>query len=468
MRSANRAGGPRQGCGVSPPAWVDDSTSAMFTDLYQLTMMQSYVREGLQGVGVFDLFVRRLPPRRNFLIAAGLGDVLSYLETFRFPKSGLDYLSTLEMFSGDFLNYLEGFRFTGDVYALPEGTVCFAQEPILEIVAPLPQGQLIETFVLNQIHHQTMVASKGARVVRAAEGRPVVDFGMRRMHGTDAAMKGARALYLAGADATSNVLAGHVYGIPVSGTMAHSYIEAHDEESEAFRQFNSLYPGTVLLVDTYDTVEGVRRVARLAREASVNFKVSAIRLDSGDLAHLAHEARKILDESGLSQVEIFASGSLDEETISSLVAAGAPIDGFGVGTRMGVSADAPYIDSAYKLVEYGGRGRLKRSPDKKTWPGRKQVFRVFDNEEPVRDVIGLSDERSGGRPLLEKVMEGGRRIPGADNSLDAARNRCAAQISRLPQALRNLEPAVSPYPVTISAALEESRLKLTRKILDSK
>ena len=225
MRSANRAGGPRQGCGVSPPAWVDDSTSAMFTDLYQLTMMQSYVREGLQGVGVFDLFARRLPPRRNFLVAAGLGDVLSYLETFRFPKSGLDYLSTLEMFSGDFLNYLEGFRFTGDVYALPEGTVCFAQEPILEIVAPLPQGQLIETFVLNQIHHQTMVASKGARVVRAAEGRPVVDFGMRRMHGTDAAMKGARALYLAGADATSNVLAGHVYGIPVSGTMAHSYID---------------------------------------------------------------------------------------------------------------------------------------------------------------------------------------------------------------------------------------------------
>ncbi len=393
--------------------WIDDGNAALLTDLYQLTMLQAYWRDGQTDEAVFDLFVRRLPEHRDFLLACGLDDVLRYLESFRFSPAALAYLDSLDCFAGEFLEFLAKLRFEGDVHAVPEGTTIFADEPIIEVVAPLPQAQLVETFLLNQVSFQTMVASKAARVVAAAEGRPVVEFGLRRLHGTDAGMKAARAAYIAGVGATSNVLAGMVYGIPVAGTMAHSYIATHDSELDAFRAFATQYPDSILLVDTYDTIEGVRNVIRLAKDADTDFRVRAVRLDSGDLATLAAATRELLDDAGLDHVEIFASGNLDEYRIAELVRGGAPIDGFGVGTRMGVSADHPSLDTAYKLVEYAGRSRMKFSTDKSNLPGRKQVYRTESH-----DVIALHDESVDGRPLLEKVMAGGKRLPPGTRTLE--------------------------------------------------
>ncbi|HEX2163903.1 MAG TPA: nicotinate phosphoribosyltransferase, partial [Thermoanaerobaculia bacterium] len=338
-------------------------------------MAQAYWRGGMDGEAVFSLFFRRLPPRRNYVLACGLGDALRYLERLTFAPHR-ERLAALGLFAPGFLDWLAEVRFAGDVWAVPEGTPVFADEPLVELAAPIAVGQLAETFLLNQLHFQSVVASKAARVVTAADGRPVVDFGLRRMHGTDAGMKAARAFHVAGVAGTSNVLAGAVYGMPVSGTMAHSWVQAHDDELAAFRAFAALYPETVLLVDTYDTLAGVEKVAVLARELGDGFRVRAVRLDSGDLAELAKRSREILDAAGLERVEIFASGGLDEDSVAALVAAGAPIDGFGVGTRMGVSQDAPTLDAVYKLTSYAGRGRMKVSPGKETLPGRKQVFRV--------------------------------------------------------------------------------------------
>ncbi|MGH7960346.1 MAG: nicotinate phosphoribosyltransferase, partial [Candidatus Binatia bacterium] len=324
--------------------WVSDDNVALFTDLYELRMLQAYVEEGMHDEAVFSLFVRRLPQGRNYVLACGLDTVLHYLETLMFTTESLDYLASLGQFSDRFLRWLADCRFTGEVYAMPEGTPVFANEPIMEIVAPLPQAQLVETFVMNQIHLATLLASKAARVVTAAQGRTVVDFGSRRMHGTDAAIKAARAFYIAGVTATSNVLAGKTYEVPVAGTMAHSFIQVYEDEAAAFRAFTRLYPDTVLLVDTYDTLAGVQKVIALAQALGDAFKVRAVRLDSGDLADLAFKARAMLDGAGLQRVEIFASGSLDEKVIARLVAKGAPMNGFGVGTAMGVSADAPDLD----------------------------------------------------------------------------------------------------------------------------
>ncbi|RMF60033.1 MAG: nicotinate phosphoribosyltransferase [Bacteroidetes bacterium] len=443
--------------------WVDDAGAALFTDLYQLTMLQAYFREGLDEEAVFDLFVRRLR-HRNVLLACGLDTVLHYLETLRFTPEALDYLASLGLFGDDFLAYLADFRFTGDVYAVPEGTPVFADEPLLEVVAPIGQAQLIETFLLNQITFQTGVASKALRVVRAAAGRTVVDFGMRRMHGADAALKAARAYHIAGVQATSNVLAGHAYGLRVTGTMAHSYIEAHESEDDAFRAFSGLYPGTTLLVDTYDTLEGVRRVVRLAREQGEAFRVKAIRLDSGDLAALSRAARRLLDEAGLHHVQIFASGSLDEYAIEDLVAAGAPIDGFGVGTRMGTMADQPYLDSAYKLAAYAGKPRMKLSTDKANLPGRKQVYRLFDGDTAVRDVIATAEEAHEGTPLLVCVMRGGRRTEAGRRTLDEARRHAERELARLPARLLSLDEAAPPYPVECSPALRERAATVRRRL----
>jgi nicotinate phosphoribosyltransferase len=425
---------------------------ALLTDLYQLTMAQAYWRESLLEPAVFSLSVRRLPPRRNFLMACGLDDALRFLETLRFDDEALGFLDGLGGFRSDFLDWLGALRFTGDVRAVPEGTPVFADEPILEVRAPLPEAQVVETFLMNQLHLQTVLASKGARVVVAAGGRRVVDFGLRRMHGTDAGLKSARAFHIAGVAATSNVMAGQVYGIPVAGTMAHSYIQAHDSEDAAFRAFADLYPETVLLVDTYDTLAGVRRVVALADELGDAFRVRAIRLDSGDLARLATAARRILDAAGLERVEIFATGGLDEDRIAGLVAAGAPIDGFGVGTRMGVSADAPSLDMVYKLTEYAGSGRVKLSSGKAILPGPKQVFRVEEDGVAVHDVIARADETGPGRPLLRPVMRGGRRVEGGA-PLDDARRHAALELGRLPARIQSLEPADPPYPVRVSDAL---------------
>jgi nicotinate phosphoribosyltransferase len=323
-------------------------------------------------------------------------------------------------------------RFTGDVWAVPEGTPVFANEPLVEVEAPIAEAQLVEAFVMNQIHLQTVLASKAARVVEAAQGRQVVDFGLRRMHGIDAGLKAARAFHIAGVDTTSNVAAGQAYGLRLAGTLAHSYIQAHDDEYEAFRAFARLYPDTVLLVDTYDTLDGVRKVIDLARELGPAFRVSAMRLDSGDLGDLAIETRRMLDEAGLHHVGIFASGGLNEDEIARLAAMGARIDGFGVGTDMGVSRDAPALDIAYKLVEYAGQSRLKLSTGKVLLPGRKQIFRVDRDGVADHDVLGRRDEDLVGRPLLQQVMAGGRRTAAGRVSLDEARVYAKRELKRLP------------------------------------
>ena len=436
---------------------------ALFTDLYQLTMLQAYFEERMTERAVFSLFVRRLPPNRNFLIACGLDTVLKYLDSLRFTQQDLGYLGTLKMFSERFLEWLADFRFTGDVHAVLEGTPVFANEPILEVEAPLPEAQLIETHVMNQVQIQTMLASKAHRVVTAGQGRSVIDFGARRMHGTDAALNAARAFWIAGVNATSNVLAGKHFGIPVAGTMAHSYIQAHGDESAAFRAFAKLYPDTVLLVDTYDTLAGVEKVIDLAKELGEDFKVRAVRLDSGDLLDLSLRVRDALDQASLSRVQIFASSSLDEYEIDKLISAGAPIDGFGVGTAMGVSVDAPYLDIVYKLTSYAGEGRVKLAASKPVLPGRKQVFRQSDGDFDTGDTIGRADEDLPGRPLLDPVMRDGKRL--IPPTADLAETRCyaAQQIARLPETVRALPEADPPYPVEISPKLSAYHQEVVRQ-----
>jgi len=429
-------------------------------DLYELTMLQAFFAEGMRDTAVFDLFVRRLPPTRNFLVACGLDAALERLERLAFAETAIADLDGLKLFSAPFLEWLARFRFTGDVDAMPEGRIAFAGEPLLQVVAPIGEAQLAETFLLNRIQLETMAASKAARVVSAAGGRPVVDFGLRRMHGADAALHATRAFWIAGVAATSNVAAAARWGIPASGTMAHSYVQAHDDELVAFRAFTREFPEATLLVDTYDTLEGVRNVARLARELGPAFRVRAIRLDSGDLAALARAARALLDEAGLNDVRIVASSSLDEWAVADLVTAGAPIDGFGVGTRMGVSADAPSLDVVYKLAAYGGRGRVKLSPGKATWPDRKQVFRLETGGVPERDVVARWDEALPGRPLLVPVMRGGERLPAGRATIADARERAREEVAALPARLRALATADPPYRVEPSAALEAERARL--------
>lgn len=464
--SARRPGGatPGRRSRAGAPVWVSDGNVALLTDFYELTMARAYREEDLGEEAVFSLFVRRLPPRRNYLLACGLEDALRYLETLRFGPGALEYLRSFREFPKDFLHWLARFRFRGDVYAVPEGTPIFGNEPILEVVAPLAHGQLVETFLLNQVHLQTVLASKASRVVRAAAGRPVVDFGLRRIHGADAGVKAARAFAIAGVVATSNVLAGQLYGIPVTGTMAHSYVQAHDTEEQAFREFARIYPETVLLVDTYDTPRGVEKVARLARDLGRAFRVRGIRLDSGDLAALAARARRVLDHAGLTHVEIFASGGLDEREIARLVAAGAPISGFGVGTAMGVSRDAPALDIAYKLTSYAGRGRVKLSKGKRLLPGRKQIFRVEEEGRAVRDVIAGHTEAVAGRALLEKVMEKGVRLPAGHRDWRDARERSAREMAGLPERVLRIERPDPPYPVEMSEGLRRYSEGIARAV----
>jgi nicotinate phosphoribosyltransferase len=443
-------------------------TSALYTDLYQLTMLQAYWKEDMDAPAVFDLFVRRLRDR-NYLLACGLEQALEFLETLSFSEEAIEYLAEQEQFEDAFLDWLADFNFTGDVYAVPEGTPVFPEEPIVEVVAPIGEAQLVETFLLNQITFQTTIASKASRVVEATgigdADRLVADFGMRRTQGTDAAMKGARAMFIAGVDATSNVAAGQAYDLPITGTMAHSYIEAHDSEMEAFRAFSDLYPETILLVDTYDTLDGVRKVIDLMAETN-DVQIRGIRLDSGDLAELAHESRRLLDEAGLQDVMIFASGGLDEYTIADLLDRGAPIDGFGVGTKMGTSADQPALDSAYKLSGYAGEPRMKLSAEKSNLPGRKQVVRQYEEGLAVRDVIATEEEQISGAPLLERVMADGERTEsGTARPLTAIREHASARLSELPERLRALNPDVPDHEVVLSDGLEE-RLHETRAALE--
>ncbi len=444
--------------------WVDDSNAALLTDFYELTMLQAYFDSKMDGIATFDLFIRHLPPERNYFVACGLEHVLHYLETLAFSSSAIEYLQSLNRFSQPFLERLRSLRFTGSVLAVPEGTVVFPQEPILQVRAPLPEAQLVETFLMNQIQLGTLGASKAARVVHAARGRPVIDFGLRRLHGADAGLKEPRAFYIAGVQATSSVLAGQMYGIPVAGTIAHSYIQSFEDEKEAFRRFLHSFPEAILLVDTYDTVGGVRRVIELSRELGSDFRVHGIRLDSGDLADLARRSRALLDANHLKGVKIFASSSVDEFAIEDLLSAGAPIDGFGVGAHMGVSADAPFLDTAYKLAEYAGEPRMKMSVGKSSFPGRKQVFRQRAGDRALCDVIALDNEKIDGQALLRPVMLNGRRMSPSEG-LDICRERCRTDLASLSPELLDLRRSAASYPVHISPELTKLRTSLQQKLI---
>jgi nicotinate phosphoribosyltransferase len=437
------------------------SRRALFTDLYELTMARAYYTERMEQEAVFELAFRKLPKNRNFIVASGFEDVADFLASFHFDDDELDYLGSRNEFDGQFLKFLSSLRFTGDVYAVPEGTPVFPNEPLLQVAAPIIEAQLVETFVLNQVHFQSIALTKAVRVVDAAEGRAVIDFGSRRSHGTEAALRVARAVYLAGGSGTSNVLAGKMYDIPVFGTMAHSYIQAHDLESAAFESFAALYPETTLLVDTYDTLEGVRKVIELSQKSQERFRIRAIRLDSGDLGALAFDTRKMLDDAGLQNVEIFVSSGLDEYGVQKLVRSNAPINAFGVGTKLAVISDAPDLDMAYKLVEYGGKGRLKLSTNKLLYPGRKQVFRQSQNGRMITDVIGRFDESLPGDRLLKPILVRGQTV--ARFRLPESRKYLQSEMQRLPDHLRGLE-SVPPYPVSFSEQLRADLSAIQQKL----
>jgi nicotinate phosphoribosyltransferase len=437
---------------------MNPCSSALLTDHYQLMMVQSYLEQGMEETAVFELFVRKLPPCRNFMLAAGLEQVLDFLEDLSFSSEELAWLAA--RFRPYLVDYLEQFRFTGDVHAMPEGTLFFQDEPILRITAPLPQAQLVESRVMNLLHFETMIASKAARCVLAAPDKLLVDFGMRRAHGAEAALLAARASYLAGFSGTATVMAGAMYGIPLFGTSAHSYIQAHADEATALEHFARAYPdNAILLIDTYDTEAAAAKVVSLAHKLSAEgIRIKGVRLDSGDLAMHAWRVRRILDQGGLENVGVYASGNLDEYHLQALVSPArlraAPIDGFGVGTALDVSSDAPSLDCAYKLQEYAGRARRKRSEGKATWPGRKQVYRNYDvsNNFMAGDIVALEGEDPHGRePLIVPVMRSGKRI-NRSVMLDEMRKRTLASYARLPQSLAAIDTS-SVYPVEISTTL---------------
>ncbi|RDU99154.1 nicotinate phosphoribosyltransferase [Trinickia dinghuensis] len=435
--------------------------SALLTDLYELTMLQAYFDAGVNETASFELFVRALPMQRNFLMAGGLEQVLDYLEHLRFGPDELSALAKTRRFPAPFLRSLEHLRFTGEVDAMREGTVFFPDEPVLRITAPMREAQLVESRVMNLVHFETVVASKAARCVLAAPDKLLVDFGLRRAHGAEAAVLSARASYLAGFGGTATLAAGLAFDIPVYGTMAHSYVQAYADEAVAFEDFARSQPtNATLLIDTYDTEEAARKVVALAPLLlNDGIAIRGVRIDSGDLGEHARRVRRILDEGGLSGVTIFASGNLDEHRLHQLMSEQAPIDGFGVGTRMNTSADAPYLDCAYKLVEYGGEPRRKRSEGKSTWPARKAVYRLTGpNGVMAGDLITLANERRDGEPLLEPVMRGGKRCA-QPVTLHSARAHAWRQLRALPNAQRTLD-VDEPYPVAVSDGLRELARRL--------
>ncbi len=432
-------------------------TSPLSTDLYELNMVQAYLDRAENKEAVFEFFVRRLPARRGFLLAAGLDDALDYLETLQFSKAEIDWLKSTGRFRANLIDYLASFRFTGDVHAIPEGTVCFPNEPLIRITAPLPQAQLVESRLINILHYQTLIASKAARMVLAAPGKALSDFGLRTAHGAEAGLFSARASYIAGFAGAANVLAGERYGIPIVGTMAHSYIQTHDDEMAAFEDFARARPdGVVLLIDTYDTEDGARKVVRLAPKLKADgIAIRGVRIDSGDLIAQSKTVRRILDDGGCKDVIILVSGGINEDVLAEMARQAAPIDGFGIGVNLDASIDAPSLDCAYKLQEYAGTPRRKLSEGKVTWPGRKQVWRAYDAQGRMRgDMLSLESDRQAGETLIEQVMRA-RQTPragadaGANPRARGARPRAvagAAEAARFPEAF--------DYPVTISEALK--------------
>jgi nicotinate phosphoribosyltransferase len=443
------------------------SPGFLLTDLYQLNMMQAYLDSGQTDTAVFEFFVRKLPPGRNFLIAAGIEPVVAFLQAATFDDAAIAWLRDSGRFSGEFVDTLAGLRFTGDVDAVPEGTAVFANEPILRVRAPLPMAQLVETRLINLMQISCLVASKAARMVLAApDGANLVDFGLRRAHGGEAGLLAARAAYLAGFAATATVPAARLWDVPLMGTMAHAFVEAHADELSAFRNFARSRPDeTVLLIDTYDTREGARNVVRLAPElAAEGIAIKGVRIDSGDLDADARAVRHILDAGGLTDTAIVVSGGLDEWKLDALRRAGAPISGFGIGTALTTSEDAPALDCAYKLQEYAGRLCRKLSSGKATWPGRKQVWRSYGADGRMAgDVLGGADESHDGEPLLRPVLRAGERVDAAPD-VSAIRAHTGRQLAALPQSLRTLDDADPPYPVTVSAALRRTADELAAEI----
>lgn len=440
---------------------------SLLVDLYELAMAQAYWAEGMRETGVFSLFFRKLPQNRNFILACGQRHFAQVIESLRFTDEHIERLKKLDMFQPGFLDWLSKFRFSGDLYALPEGTPVFPQEPFWEVEAPIAEAQLLESLVMNYVHLESVLASKAVRLVQAAEGTPVVDFGMRRMHGADSAYRGARAYRLAGLAGTSNVLAGQDFGLKVSGTMAHSFVQSYDNELEAFKTYARLYPNTVLLVDTYDTETAVKNIIEWLKEDS-EAKISAIRLDSGDLGAEAKMCRKLFDEAGMKDIKILASGGLDEYQIRNLVRDQAPIDGFGVGTSIGTAEDSPSIDLAYKLTAYAGKPRMKISTGKKSYPERKQVFRRSDSEgNYLGDTVTLRDEKAEGEALLTPIMLNGKIVSGAIKPLDEAVQEAQQAVKKLPKALRSLDTPEQEYSVKISDKLKQLQSDTEKKIQDS-
>ena len=439
---------------------------ALLTDLYQLTMAQTYFQSQRLDPATFSLFIRSYPPNRGYFVAAGLQDVLEFLEQFAVDSTGIDYLHSRRLFADDFLDLLKGLKFTGDVWAIPEGRLAFTDEPFLEVTAPIIEAQIVETFIINQVNLQSLIATKAARCVHAAGGRAVVDFALRRAHGIDAGMKVARASYLAGFTGTSNVRAGQEYGIPIVGTMAHSFVSSFEQEMDAFRAFIASFPNnSILLIDTYDTLAGARKAVEIAKEMAANGQqLQGVRIDSGDLKKLAIEVRRIFDEAGLKSVKIIGSGGLDEFDLADFTVADVPYDSYGVGTKMGVSADAPWFDIAYKLVEYDERPVLKLSTGKVSWPGKKQVFRMRDERGQLqKDVIALREENiPGADPLLQKVMASGEvavRCP----TLEEIRDNFMGEFKRLSDPIKAIRNPAS-YPVEISPQLTKLREEVGRQL----
>ncbi len=423
----------------------EGQSTALATDLYELTMAQSYLEAGKEKSAVFSLFARQLKSR-NFLVSAGLATLLEQIRRFRFAEEDLTYLETLG-FSKDFLGYLKGYRFSGDIYAIDEGRIVFENEPIVQVEARLPDAQIIETLVINTVHFQTLVASKAARIYLVSGGKPLVDFGLRRAHGVEAGVYAARAAYLAGVGSTSNLMAGKMFHIPVVGTMAHSYVEAHESEEDAFRSFARTFSKSpVFLIDTYDTVSGARKVVQLSNEGVTP---AAVRIDSGDLAELSRAVRGILDEAGLRDTRIIVSGGLDEYDVKRLLDEEAPVDIFAVGTMLVTSSDRPYLDMAYKLVEYDGKPKFKLSPGKVTFPYKRQVIRHYrQNGLMDYDETKRYGTKATGEGLVGEVVEDGKVIC-TPLSLDQIRETFLRDVERLPEHLKGLEESSQRYSVVI-------------------
>ncbi len=440
--------------------------SALLTDLYELTMAASYFEHRMNETAVFSLFVRRYPPNRRYFVSCGLKEVIDYLAEVKFTEDDLEYLESLGLFKPEFLSYLENFKFHGDVHAMPEGTIFFEEEPVLEVTAPLIEAQVIETFLINTINLQSLIATKASRCVHAAGRRSLVDFSFRRTQGIDASIKVARASYIAGFLGTSNVLAGKQLGIPVYGTMAHSFVSSFDKEINAFRAFTQTFPeNSILLVDTYDSLSGTVKAAQVGKEmAGRGEHLKGIRLDSGDMAELSQKARCILDEHGLKDSMVFASGAFDEYKIQQILSQNAQIDSFGVGTKMGVSSDAPYLDMAYKIVEYNGEPVVKLSPGKASLTSDKQVYRFTSSEKLYdHDVIACRKENlGGGIPLLVPALSGGKIIYNSP-PLSEIRSHFKKNFSRLQEKYKSINKEGPLYPVKISEKLRQLQKKTIDK-----